>query len=446
MNTLMVVDDNGGTLRTIKKMLEPEYKVLLASSGPRALTILQKEMPDLIILDVLMPEMDGFETYNALRKLEKKAGRKQTPVIFLTAEHDSEVEQKGLKLGASDFIRKPFNEEILLKRIQNSITNSKTIENLTKEATVDKLTGFLNKSNGTAKISDLCEEYTGTLAVMDLDNFKLVNDLSGHDAGDRVLQMFSDIVKRNTRETDVISRIGGDEFLAFFPGVIKEGALSSLVKRLNQQLVDEVGKLLGEDNGIPIGISLGAVMIPNHGRDYESLFALADSELYKVKQNGKHGYSVYKGVEPVKGQESENLEHEMARISKILEERNDTKGAFILGKESFSIVSRFIMRFYKRYGGSYAKILFAITTDDAQETHEITSQFGLMLQKTLRNSDLILQTRLNQFFVVLTERNNFEINTVVKRILEKWEEMGYGEGVKVNYTAKLMVQENPRLG
>ncbi len=115
---------------------------------------MEKNTPDLILLDVLMPEQDVFETYKKLRELEKREERNQTPVIFLTGDEDSETEKKGFEIGASDFIRKPFNRESLLWRIHNVISKNKKIETLTKEATVDRLTGFLNKAAATEKMTD----------------------------------------------------------------------------------------------------------------------------------------------------------------------------------------------------------------------------------------------------------------------------------------------------
>ncbi|MBR5419864.1 MAG: response regulator, partial [Lachnospiraceae bacterium] len=215
---IVVVDDEPLSLTNAKAMLNRhDMRVSCLRSGQDLLRFMEKNSPDLILLDILMPGMDGFDTYRALRQFEEGAGRAQIPVIFLTGEDNHETERRGLKAGASDFIHKPFDEDILLKRIHNSIVNSKTIESLTEEATLDRLTGFLNKASGTEKVSGLCRETTGALMILDLDNFKLVNDLYGHDMGDRVLVEFASIFRYNVRKEDVISRIGGDEFLAFFP-------------------------------------------------------------------------------------------------------------------------------------------------------------------------------------------------------------------------------------
>ncbi len=361
---IVVVDDDALSLTNAKSLLgDEDMKVSCLRSGRDLLKFTEKNSPDLILLDVMMPEMDGFETYGALRAKEDEAGKAHIPVIFLTGENDSEVERRGLKAGASDFIRKPFNKEVLLRRIKNTIENSKTIEILTEEAMVDKLTGFLNKASGTSRVIKMCNESGGALTIMDLDNFKLVNDLFGHDMGDKVLRGFADIVRRNTREGDILSRIGGDEFMAFFENLTDEASMKSLSERLNDQLTEEAARLMGEDNGIPLGISIGAVMIPEYGRDYESLFALADSVLYSVKQNGKHGYAIYDQSKEESESFGNDLEKEIDRITKIVEERNDKDGALLLGRESFAVEYRFIMRFYKRYGGSSAKVLFSFSPD-----------------------------------------------------------------------------------
>lgn len=252
---VVVVDDETISLTNARNLLSAQdMRVSCLRSGHDLLTFIEKNEPDLILLDVMMPEMDGFETYRRLREKEDRLGRRPTPVIFLTGENDSEAERRGLKIGAADFIRKPFDRDILLSRIRNTITNTKTIENLTEEATLDRLTGFLNKAHGTAVVDEMCSHETGVMAILDLDSFKLVNDIYGHDMGDQVLRSFADTIRRCTRDKDVVSRIGGDEFLAFFPKLEEDDALQALTERLNEQLVEACVRLMGEDFDIPIGI------------------------------------------------------------------------------------------------------------------------------------------------------------------------------------------------
>ncbi|MCR5452018.1 MAG: diguanylate cyclase [Lachnospiraceae bacterium] len=437
---VVVVDDEVLSLTNARSILSKEdMRVSCLRSGGDFLEFMENNSPDLILMDILMPEMDGFETYDALRRFEKENGRKQTPVIFLTGENDKETEKRGLSAGASDFIHKPFDKDILVSRIQNTIINNKTIESLTEEATVDKLTGFLNKATGTKSVSQLCGESAGVFMIMDLDNFKLVNDLFGHDMGDRVLKAYAKIVRKNTRDTDVVGRIGGDEFIAFFKNVSEEAAIESLSNRLNKELLDETEKILGEDNGIPIGISIGAVMIPEHGRNYDALFALADAALYTVKQNGKHGYMVHSGSDIEKFAD-DDLDLEIERITQIIGARNVKHGAIVLGSEAFSDVYRFIIPYYKRYGGSCAKILFSLVSEEepvGEMFKDVCDQFGVTLQRSLRSCDLIMQYRSNQYFAFLNERKSFEVENVIGRILDWWTKTEYGKmSIKIKYAFK----------
>ncbi|MCR5097775.1 MAG: response regulator, partial [Lachnospiraceae bacterium] len=203
---IVVVDDEPLCLTETKRLLsEHDMRVSCLRSGRDLIKFIENNTPDLILLDVIMPEMDGFETFNRLRYLEDKMARKRTPVIFLTSDKDNESEQRGLRMGASDFIHKPINDVVVISRIINSIKNQKTIDSLKEEATIDKLTGFYNKDSGTKRIADHIIFSTGALMMFDLDNFKLVNDLFGHDMGDEVLRAFSDIVRDQVRETDIIA-------------------------------------------------------------------------------------------------------------------------------------------------------------------------------------------------------------------------------------------------
>ncbi len=432
---VVVVDDEPLSLTNAKNILRSRgMKVSCLCSGEYLLEFIESRTPDLILLDILMPEMDGFETYRALRQLEEKQGKPQIPVIFLTGEATQETERRGLKAGASDFIHKPFDEDILIKRINNTIINSKTIESLTEEATLDKLTGFMNKTAGTEKVAALCRNTEGALLILDLDNFKLVNDLYGHDMGDRVLVEFAGIVRLNIRAGDVVSRIGGDEFMGFFPGLSEREAVASLSERLNTQLKDEAAVLMGEDHGIPFGISIGVALTTGYD-DYQLLFQYADSALYEVKRNGKHGFEIY-DPEVISGKGGDDIERDLSRLVSIMSERNEGKGAMLLGQEAFSWNYRFIERFLSRYGGTVARVLFSLSSSETGLIFtEMVSEFGRILKNTLRKSDLILQWQHNRYFVVMPLLTEKDTGKVSERIMESWRKTGYSDRVEVKYAA-----------
>ncbi len=443
---IMVVDDDAVSLLNARNLLEEnQMRVSTAYSGRELLSFMEKNDPDLILLDILMPEMDGFETFRLLREFEETHGRRKTPVIFLTGE--SAAERRGLTMGASDFVKKPFNRDILLRRIHNAVQNSRTIESLTEEATTDKLTGFLNKAGTIVKMTELCRNVPGMLTILDLDSFKLVNDLYGHDMGDRVLKAFADIVRRNTRVYDVQCRIGGDEFLVFLRNTVDENVVASLTGRLNEQLAAACEEMMGKDFGIPIGVSVGAVPVPERDGDYEQLFPLADKALYQVKQNGKHGYAVYdENLCEEDGTDAGSLDKELARISQIVEERGGgSNGAMWIGQDAFTWVYRYVVRTLKRSGGSAVKLLFRLSEKDGGRDllKKAAEEFGDVLSGTLRAQDVILQSRATLFFVLLPEQSLQRAEDAVGRILEEWRKTAYQDRFDVAYVVEELRFEGP---
>ncbi len=434
MIRIVFVDDEIISLTNAKNLLEgDDIHVDCLRSGEDLLKFIERNTPDLIILDIIMPGMDGFATYKALREIEDAEGRNHIPVIFLTGELESKAEQRGLKIGASDFVHKPFDREIMIRRIRNIISNSKTIEELSEQVMIDKLTGFLNKSHGTDMISKLCRRKTGALMIMDIDNFKHVNDLFGHEMGDKVLCAFSDIVRRNTRQTDTISRIGGDEFLGFYEDMIDEVAVASLSQRLNSQIVAEAERLMGADHGIPIGISTGVVMVPEYGRDYEALFSCVDNALFSVKQNGKHGYSIH-GLEREESlydaDEPDNAGKELKRIRRIADERNEGNTPLFVGQESFFTVYRFVKRCSRQFGKESSILMIALSFENGRgkdETKEVASALMRILNSMLSRTGTVMKRGLDRFCVILPGYSDEAAAGLVGNITKEWEATEYGK-------------------
>ncbi len=431
---IMIVDDDPMSLHNAQDLLQGEdIRVSTARSGDALMKFMQKHVPDLILLDIRMPGSDGFETFARLREFEKKEKRRETPVIFLTGENDNAAEQKGLAMGASDYVRKPFHKDILLKRIQNTIQNSRTIENLTEEAIVDRLTGFFNKAGAAVKLPGILREEEGMLVILDLDSFKLVNDIYGHDMGDRVLSGFADIVRKSCRRGDVLCRIGGDEFLAFCPGMREKKALDALAARLNAQLVSACRNMCGEDFEIPIGCSLGAVEVPGQGRDYEQLFPLADRALYMVKQNGKHGCALYDPA-ILAEEDTEDAESELARLKKILDERNTSEKPLWLTQEVFTGV----WRFSKRAGLEGACLLLKLTARKGcgKELPAGMEALEKMLEEKLKAEDMLLKNKATQIFVLLKGRDKNMAEELAAELLAQWEKEGRDTDLPLAFIAE----------
>lgn len=431
---VMVVDDDTANLKMAGHILSRNNMRVTALKSGQALLdyIPEKGFPDLILLDIKMPDIDGFETLQRLRDYEKSVNAEKTPVIFLTADEDTSTETRGFEMGVSDFVRKPFNPDVLMRRIDNVMSSRSEMKNLKSEASIDKLTGFLNKGASEAHLTKVCTNTTGCLMMIDLDSFKPVNDIYGHDMGDKVLFAFAQIVRNAVPEGSVCGRLGGDEFVAFAKGVTTDDVIAEITMKLNAEVVAMAKDLMGEEMDIPLGASVGAIIVPRHGNDYNALIKLADKSLYNVKKNGKHGYCLY-STDSYDEEEEETTLPDIRSISGILGERTIPDVALQLDKDSFAPVYRYIMRYIIRHRISACKVLFTMQTIDEGDSAaflNLIDEFGNHIRQSLRKSDILMRYRKNQYFVFLTDIREDSKEKVISHIVDTWvEKMGNVIGI-----------------
>ena len=443
---IIVVDDDTTNLKMAGHILSMNnMSVTALKSGPALIEYIKKNpIPDLILLDIKMPGIDGFETLRLLREIEKEKHISEIPVIFLTADENEETETKGFEVGVSDFIRKPFNPQVLLRRIENIVSMQSEMNNLKSEASTDKLTGFINKAAASSEIGAMCATFQGCLAMIDLDSFKLVNDLYGHDMGDKVLIAFSDIIRGEMLPQSKCARIGGDEFAAFIKGMNSESEVDAFTKAINTKLRLKAIELMGEDMSIPLGASVGAVFVPVSGKVYDNLIKIADKALYTVKKNGKHGYYVYDGdysVEDVAGTSVSDIR----TISEILGERNIPNVALQLNMESFTYVYRYVYRYIVRHGINACKVLFTLKPginigDDEYKYY--CEEFAEHISGSLRKSDIFVRNRSDQYFVFLTDIREDSTDKVIGVIVSSWKK-AVGEKIDISVEKEFIKNETP---
>ena len=340
-------------------------------------------------------------------------------MLTFTADDDVDTENKGFEAGVVDYIRKPFDSNVLLRRVENALNKQARLMQLTEEAIIDNLTGFRNKSVTEKEITGAISERSGCMILLDLDSFKLVNDLYGHAAGDQVLKSFADSVRKLVGKNSILGRIGGDEFL-LFTSHKDEIEVSTFTDELNKCVVESAKEIIGKDYDIPLGVSAGAVFMPEQTQDYAQGFRLADKALYYAKQNGKHTSFVWKdGITELDDPEEMNLSH----LSTILEERNMRNLALSLNKETFIPIYRFVMRYIRRYGKSASNVLFTLTPKlgvSPEKVSDYYERFGERTQSVLRKSDVVTRPRSNQFLVMLTDIKKGYTDIVIQKILEAW--------------------------
>jgi len=301
---ILVVDDVETNLRLVQGHLRREgYRVQLASSGEEALLRIEEEQPDLVLLDVIMPGLDGFET---CRRIRQDASTRHIPVILLTSLNDLDHKVQGQEAGADDFITKPFDRNELLVRVRSMLRIKALHDRLTQKinelesakirlrrlADTDSLTSLFNKRYLTKTLKleiERSNRYESPLSILmiDVDHFKPINDEFGHVTGDAVLQQMATLFTRGVRAIDIAARYGGEEFAVVFPETDEMGAML-VGERLRE---DVMRHRFLDPEGEPIGQLTISIGVASHGGDVKTVDQLiksADARLYEAKQNGRN--------------------------------------------------------------------------------------------------------------------------------------------------------------
>ena len=270
----LVIDDSKTIRNRIKFILKQlNLNTILCENGKQALEIINKEKIDLIITDINMPEMDGLEFTKQIRQ---KYSLEELPIIVISSESNEKLIHM-LKFGANDFIHKPFSKEELTIRVNNTLDIFESFKKIKKEVQIDPMTTAYNRYFFEHRLEHLFETYeTKTIAMLDIDHFKKVNDTYGHQTGDKVLIHFVKSIKNIIRKTDIVVRYGGEEFLIFMPNTTKQEAVIVLTK---------IKKSLTHCENINYTFSSG---IADEGETLAEMIKIADERLYKAKENGRN--------------------------------------------------------------------------------------------------------------------------------------------------------------
>ncbi|MBF0259336.1 MAG: diguanylate cyclase [Desulfamplus sp.] len=288
---ILIVDDTIANIQILGETLGAEYEVLIATNGNDALDLAQEQLPDIILLDIMMPGMDG---YTVCRKLKSDPQTRSIPVIFITAMNEEKNEEKGLDIGAIDYIIKPFSPPIVKARVRNHLELKKYRDHLEQISMMDGLTGISNRRRFDEYLeqewrrgSRSCNQIS--LVLMDIDLFKSFNDNYGHIEGDRCLKMVATALSESLqRPADIVARYGGEEFVAVLPDTDSEGAL--LITKRFMESVRNLG-IKHEYSSVAeyVTISCGVVtVIPCKGQTKDAHIKMADELLYEAKQAGRN--------------------------------------------------------------------------------------------------------------------------------------------------------------
>jgi diguanylate cyclase (GGDEF)-like protein len=287
--TVLIIDDNKDMRDYIRQVVKDDYQTVEAANGEEGLKKAEERIPDIIISDVMMPKMDGYEL---CRRVKASTLLKNIPVILVTARASEEMTIEGLESGAYDYITKPFAPKILSAKISGILHRLEAQKN---ERQIDSLTGLLNREAWEKKARNENERHRRygnmfSIAFIDLDNFKEVNDTYGHQAGDIVLKTISSLIAANLRTSDFAGRFGGEEFTIYFPETSSRDAADSIQRILSLFRNRNIG-----DMKITCAFSAGVVeMNPDQELSIQEYMALADTAMYEAKKMGKGRVVIYK--------------------------------------------------------------------------------------------------------------------------------------------------------
>ena len=288
---LLLVDDQPINIQALYQVFAADHQVLMATSGAQALALCTSQLPDLVLLDVQMPGMDGHEV---CQRLKADPATRDIPVIFVTAQNDEQAETQGLEVGAVDFISKPINPQIVRARVRTHLTLKAQADLLRQWVYTDGLTGVNNRRSFDEHLANECARARRSrsplsVLMLDVDFFKRYNDLYGHQAGDEALRKVAYCLQQGVRRPgDLIARYGGEEFVALLPDTHLAGALE-----LARSLGSRVANLAIAHADTPLGkvltVSMGACTLVNgDSGSAEALLRGADQQLYLAKTRGRN--------------------------------------------------------------------------------------------------------------------------------------------------------------
>ncbi|MBU1691036.1 MAG: diguanylate cyclase [Gammaproteobacteria bacterium] len=303
--SILIVDDQEANVQLLEEMLrEAGYRCVTSTMDPHAVYALHRDNHyDLILLDLQMPGMDGFQVMEGLKEIETDG---YLPILVITAQPGHML--RALTAGAKDFISKPFNMMEAKTRIHNMLEVRllyKQLEDHSREmellALHDALTGLPNRRLLMERLSLAiahARRNKRTMAVMylDLDGFKLLNDTLGHDAGDTLLNSVAARLVAAVRQEDTVARLGGDEFVIALWEISHADDVGYLVSKVMQSLSQPYRI---QDRDVSMTASVGVSIYPTHGENVDTLMKSADLALYEAKRAGKNDYSIATGSQAV---------------------------------------------------------------------------------------------------------------------------------------------------
>jgi len=307
---VVLADDDPSIRLMVRHVLESEdFDIVEASDGLEAIKAVEKHHPALILLDAVMPGIDGFTTCQQI----KEKGHTDIPVMMITGLDDDASVERAYEVGAIDFITKPIKWAVLKHRVKSVVAKVIAERKVQLLAYQDSLTGLPNRLLFADRLEQAVkrsERSRTSMALMlvDIDDFKLVNDSFGHEAGDKLIKAVGELISKSLRRADTIARLGGDEFAVIIEDINGPDDAISIADNLTTILEHNVRL---DDQETYTSASIGIAVYPEDGNDARTLLKNADTAMFRAKENGRHCFQFYKPEMSVSAMERLDLENSL---------------------------------------------------------------------------------------------------------------------------------------
>jgi len=313
---ILIADDDPSIRLVLRHIMERTgYHVIEAGNGVEAIQLTIRQVPDLILMDAVMPEMDGFRATAEIKKITEFHS---TPILMATSLDDDQSIDRAFEVGACDYITKPFNYSVLRHRISRMLYAADADRKIRHMAYHDALTGLPNRMLFMDRIDQAIsraqrEKGRFALLYIDIDHFKVVNDSMGHAAGDQLLNVVSHRLTDVLRKTDTVARLGGDEFTIIIEALEEAEHVIPVAKNILSSLEQPIEI---NQKQVHVGGSIGIALYPDDGDSFGTLLKNADTAMYRAKEQGRQTFQFYEREMSLKAMQRLDLENQIRNALK----------------------------------------------------------------------------------------------------------------------------------
>lgn len=451
MKNILVVEKDIEKQKQMQEALEEEYMVQICTDKEEMYKILEHKIPNILILEC---DEEYFPVLEMIENIKRNDELRKLPIIVISDGEDENIERNCMEMGINDFIFRPCSKIGILSRTRRVLEVERLKSQIRREITLknaevaeirdlarrDPLTKLWNRVHTEESINEYLQErrHSGALIMIDLDDFKGINDTYGHIVGDEILKEFANTLDALTRENDIVCRLGGDEFVVFLKNVAYQSVISEKVEQMIITLEKRIS--LPEDKG-HIKVSAGVALAPVDGRNFNQLYQNADRALYYVKQNGKGSYHFYseEGIHDTGIVKKKSTQVDLDHLRSFIQEMGYNKGAYQVEYDGFKKIYRFVARCIGRTGQDVQTLLFTLTKENGSIPAVTELTFAMdnlknAVHESIRRGDVATNYSSTQFVVILMDSSMEDGLMVANRIMEKYNELHhYQSDVELNF-------------